>query len=93
MVADKRPLPSPPDTWPAGVDDFRVHFGAPKAGWIRITLETGDKNGSFMASDVFDPFPDLRAWLEELTGGACPTLEIDQEGSSSPSCRRPMRSG
>ena len=49
------------------IDDFTIEIEGPEYGWLDITFTTeGQKPFSINASDVYPPFPNLRAWLEDL---------------------------
>lgn len=61
---------------------FQVQYRDCDAGWIHIDISVGAKTTRVCASEVFDPFRDLIAWLESIvTGATISEFEIDEEGS------------
>ena len=61
---------------------FRLH--SPELGCIDFDVfVNGEKHFSSMFSEVFDPFQDIRSWLEAIAKGCDPiqSLRIDTEGT------------
>jgi len=58
-----------------------VHFLSCEVGWIKFCVKAGTQSVNIHASDVFDPFPDLLAWLEAVAVNVqeCAFI-IDEEG-------------
>jgi hypothetical protein len=66
--------------------DTKVHcisieFADCDAGWIHFTVKAGTHEVQIRASEVFDPFPSLIAWLESIAVGVqeC-SFEMEEEG-------------
>ena len=60
-------------------------FGTPDAGWINMKVfVNGTCKFEHALSVAFDPFPDLRRWLEDIVkeDSLCHTLRIECEGSA-----------
>jgi hypothetical protein len=52
------------------------------AGWIEIRLKAGDRMYEERMSEVFDPLPDLKRWLEAIAIGVRQTsFTFDNEGN------------
>ena len=49
---------------PISVDFIRC-----EVGWIDFRITAGNQSVVVKASEVFDPFPDLLAWLEAMAVG------------------------
>ena len=58
-----------------------VEFTECDAGWICFTVKAGTHEVKISASEVFDPFPDLIAWLESIAIGVqeC-AFDMEEEG-------------
>lgn len=52
----------------------------PELGWLDATLSAAEQTVTISVSFVFDPFPDMVAWLEAIAAGGHPRLVIDLEG-------------
>ena len=50
-------------------DNFEVEFYRASAGWLDFRIKSGDKIFESCFSDVFDPLPDLKYWLEAVSIG------------------------
>jgi hypothetical protein len=70
------PLPGEPEI----VDTLAFELEIPHIGWMPVTITAGRQSVTFSASTVFDPFPALTGWLEELAAGTAPRLPINTEG-------------
>ena len=73
---------SPPDqhSWAGNVT---LSFGYPHHGWIQFAVTcTAYVQGVIVdVSAVFDPFPEMVRWLEQITAGDLPAeFIIDEEG-------------
>ena len=73
---------SPPDqhSWAGNVS---LSFGYPHHGWIQFAVTcTAYVQGLVVdVSGVFDPFPDMVRWLEDIVEGKLPSeFHIDEEG-------------
>jgi hypothetical protein len=71
--------------WHYGIWDGKVTvaFGYAEYGWIPMAIMTTTFNRSMVVhcSEVFDPFPDMQRWLEQIAGKQLPAdWEIDEEG-------------
>ncbi|MBP7243154.1 hypothetical protein [Amaricoccus sp.] len=75
------PVPPPP-TPPREPEWFEIAFGAPRAGWIHLTLTLEGVLVTIPNSQVFDPFGHIVRWLEALARGGEAVCEIDMEGSA-----------
>jgi len=69
-----------PDGSPTHVKQFAVEFEPPVAGWFRFEIQAGGSVSRIHASHVFDPFPTLILWLEQLVQAKYTRLSIDEEG-------------
>ena len=49
--------------------NLAVKFGDCDAGWISMLLTSGESSLSVSLSHVYDPLPDMLAWLEAITIG------------------------
>ena len=58
-----------------------VEFTECNAGWIYFTVKAGFQEVRIRASEVFDPFPALTAWLESIAIGVqeC-AFDMEEEG-------------
>ncbi len=62
---------------------LQVSFHGCEAGWINLDIRMGDHHATFQCSDLYDPAPDLLAWLEGISLGLTRVAwTLDQEGSS-----------
>jgi hypothetical protein len=63
------------------VQYVQVQFADCDVGWIHFKVNLGPQCVDVRASEVFDPFPDLLAWLEAIAVGVqeC-AFELDEEG-------------
>ena len=63
------------------VEQVKVTFKECDAGWIFFSVAAGSQSVDCRASEVFDPFPKLIAWLEALASGtqAC-SFTMYEEG-------------
>jgi hypothetical protein len=60
---------------------IQVSFIDEGHGWILMKLELPEKTISVNLSNVFDPFPDLLRWMEDICKDCLPALLIiDEEG-------------
>lgn len=60
---------------------FGVSVGACEAGWIDLLLRAGPQERVVHFSAVFDPLPELLAWLEAVVLGARESaFSFDEEG-------------
>ena len=71
--------------WHYGIWDGKlsVAFGYAEYGWILMAIMTTTFNRSVVVhcSEVFDPFPDMQRWLEQIAHKQLPAdWEIDEEG-------------
>ena len=48
---------------------LKINFHEVKYGWIEFTLTLGEKSFQTRFSEVFDPIPDLKKWLEAISIG------------------------
>ena len=65
------------------VDCFAIRLEMEEAGWASLHLMINDDDSPvrIALSYVFDPFPDLVAWVLEIDEGDLPVaIEIDEEG-------------
>jgi hypothetical protein len=69
-----------PDGNPTPVEQITVAFTPPVAGWLRFEIRVDGSVSRIHASDVFDPFPSLVLWLEQLLREKYTRLSIDEEG-------------
>ena len=62
-------------------EDVVVTFTGCDVGWVYFAICRGEQNAEIRASEVFDPFPDLIAWLEAIAVEVkeC-AIKIDEEG-------------
>lgn len=62
--------------------NFSVKFCDCDAGWILMRLAAGEHSLTVRLSHVFDPLPDMLAWLEAMTIGVeeC-GFRVDEEGA------------
>ena len=62
--------------------DLTVKFGDCDAGWIRMLLTVGESSLTVRLSHIYDPLPDMLAWLEAITIGVeeC-GFRVDEEGA------------
>lgn len=74
-----QPMP-PPSATPPCADELTMQLGLPDAGCMAMSLRAVGQAVEIHASAVFDPFPGLVAWLEQLALGERPRLPIDIEG-------------
>lgn len=60
---------------------LNIKFSDCADGWITLIICAGDKSIQISLSEVFDPAPDLLAWLEAVSTGVekC-SFRIDEEG-------------
>lgn len=68
---------------PRKTDELFFNFHMPNVGWMDFDVYVnGEKKHSVYFSNVFDPFCDLRAWMEDIVNDfkLCSTLPIDIEG-------------
>lgn len=60
---------------------FHIEYRECEAGWIRIYISANGQTERVPASHIYDPFPDLIAWLENIiTGVPVSEFTIDEEG-------------
>ncbi len=60
---------------------LKVKFSPPDYGWIDMTIPPLTDDRSIHCSFVFDPFPGLIDWLEEIaTGAQYSVWSVDEEG-------------
>ena len=50
-------------------ENFEVEFYRTSAGWLDFRIKSGDKIFESCFSDVYDPLPDLKHWLEAISIG------------------------
>ncbi|QZP09141.1 hypothetical protein [Caenibius sp. WL] len=66
------------------LEELDVKFTCPNAGWVRLMIKPLHKTRGIDCSYVFDPFPEMIEWLEQIASGArTATWEIDEEGQTS----------
>lgn len=52
---------------PSAMKDFQIRLKGPDVGWIDFFLDRdGQEHLFFTASDAYDPFPEIREWLEAI---------------------------
>ena len=52
---------------PKGADHVQFRFGPPKFGWIDLHfIVNGEEKNIINLSDVYEPFTDIRKWLENI---------------------------
>lgn len=68
---------TPPPGTPVRVENVSIEFS--EFGWLPVTLRAGGQEVTFEASDVYDPFLDLIAWLEAVAAGDFARLSINTE--------------
>ncbi len=71
----------PPRGIPVAVESLEVRYSPPEVGWLLVSIVANGKEAQFEASELYDPFPDLIAWLEAIAEGEFPRFLIDQEGT------------
>ncbi len=59
---------------------FSAEFRQVEAGWQPVVLSTGKQRTAFSASHLYDPFPEIIAWLEVVARGGARRVKIDLEG-------------
>lgn len=63
------------------IEQVKVIFQECDAGWIFFSVAAGSQSVDCRASEVFDPFPKLVAWLEAIAGGTqASSFIVDEEG-------------
>lgn len=63
------------------IELLTVDFYETDAGWLRYKLTVGQQSFDNRFSDVWDPLPDLKHWLEAISIGAQQTsFQYDNEG-------------
>lgn len=64
------------------IQDLSVKFGDCDVGWISMLLTSGGRSLRFRLSHIYDPLPDMLAWLEAITIGVeeC-GFRVDEEGA------------
>lgn len=71
-------------TWePRKLDEVFFHFKAPNAGWMDFDVYVnGEKKHSTYFSAAFDPFRELRVWMEDVVNDfkLCSSMAIEIEG-------------
>lgn len=77
--APDEPMTLPADD-PLMVPALKVILEPSEDGWMPATIGAGSMHVAFDISEVFDPFPDMIAWLEKLVEGRSARLTIDIEG-------------
>lgn len=68
---------------PRTPDEVFFHFKAPNAGWMDIEVFiNGEKKHECYFNAAFDPFYDLKVWMEDIVNDfkMCSTLPIEVEG-------------
>lgn len=68
---------------PRKPDEVFFHFKAPDAGWMDFDVYVnGEKRHKCYFSSIFNPFPNLKVWLEDIANDLkmSSTLPIDIEG-------------
>jgi hypothetical protein len=65
---------------PQRVRNFIVYTGSPSAGWWPIIVSADGAIVEIWASNVYDPLPNLLAWLERLVSNGAARVLIDEEG-------------
>ncbi len=64
------------------IELLKVEFYTVDAGWIRYKLTAGKQSFEDRFSEVFDPMPDLKHWLEAISIGVQQTsFQYDNEGN------------
>jgi len=58
---------------------LKVHITPPDFGWLNMTLKTENEEVFITTSAVYDPYPDMLAWLESIATGDDDTLTINDE--------------
>ncbi len=82
-----------PDGDGALASDFTVRGERPHSGWWDIHVSANGQTFETHASNVFDPIPDLRAWLEAIVRGESARVLIDEEGEYTDLCAYPRPDG
>lgn len=66
-----------------GRTPIAAHFSEPDFGWIELTLPDLATDRPVFCSWVFDPFPSMMVWLNQIAAGrAVAAWGVDEEGSS-----------
>ena len=66
------------------LQELEVHFRSPEAGWVHIRIIPLHELYAIHCSYIWDPLPDMIAWLEQIAGGDTDAVWfVDQEGDAS----------
>lgn len=66
---------------PVRADGVEVTFSPAKSGWQPVKLSAGGQLAEVDASELYDPFPDILNWLENIVQGGEGRVSADLEGS------------
>ena len=69
-----------PDVEVIETNNLKIQLLNPKYGWMHVKIKANDQYTCIHSSAVFDPYPHIIQFLEELIDGKQPHIEIDEEG-------------